>query len=310
MSDSPPAGRILVTPRSLTAAGLGSVEELQPLRDSGYELVSGPPGRSPTELELLDLVPGCSGWLAGVEPISRSVLNAASDLRIIARNGVGTDSIDLSAASAASVTVTTAAGANAQGVAELAVTLALACLRHVPWSASSVRAGGWARTAAREVSEVTIGVVGLGAIGRRVAVAFIGLGAHVVGFDPYVSVEGIRSIDLDELVAISDVVTLHAPPPTDGSALIDADRLARFRPETVLINTARASLVDDAAALTALNSGVLSAYAVDAFASEPPELTPLLLHEHVIATPHLGAYTSASVKRATEMAVASLLGGL
>jgi len=310
MADSSLVGRILITPRSLTEAGIGSCAELQPLRAAGFELISAAPGRSPSQQELVELVPGCVGWLAGVERIPGSVIAAATGLRVIARNGVGTDSIDVEAAALAGVTVTTAAGANAQGVAELALTLAMSCLRQVPWSAASVRAGGWDRFAAREMSEVTVGVVGLGAIGRRVGAAFAALGAEVVGFDPYSSAEGIRSMELDDLLALADVVTLHAPPPADGSALIDAARIARFRPGAVLVNTARASLVDDAAVLEALESHHLSAYAVDAFATEPPELTPLLLHERVIATPHMGAYTGASVRRATTMAVESLLAHL
>ncbi len=304
---SSPAGRILITPRSLTVDGLDAAAELQPLRDAGYELVSAPAGRSPSQEQLLELVPGCIGWLAGVEQITAAVIDAADQLKVIARNGVGTDTIDIDAATRAGIVVTTAAGANAQGVAELAVALGLSCLRQIPWSAASVRAGGWERYSAIELSEVTVGVVGLGAIGRRVAAAYAALGAGVIGFDPYSSVEGIRSMQLDEVIAKADVITLHAPPPEDGSALIETARLALVRPGAVLINTARAALVDDGAVLAALNDGHLSAYAVDAFATEPPELTPLLLHDRVIATPHLGAYTAASVRRATTMAVESLL---
>ena len=306
MVDTTAARRILITPRSLTVGGVDDSAELEPLRYAGYQLVSAPAGRVPSQDELLALVPGCVGWLAGVERIPETVLMAATDLRIIARNGVGTDAIDMDAAARAGVTVTTAAGANAQGVAELAVTLALACLRQVPWSTASVKSGGWDRWVAREISEITVGVVGLGAIGRKVATAFAALGATVVGCDPYSSVEGIRSVDLDELVAVADVVTLHAPPPDDGSALIGATRLARFTRGAILVNTARARLVDDDAVLAALDDGGLSAYAVDAFEEEPPELTALLLHNRVIATPHIGAYTNASVRRATAMAVESL----
>jgi len=310
MADSPSTGRILVTPRSLTQGDLDSIAELQPLRIAGYELVSAPAGRTPTEDDLLALAPGCVGWLAGVERIPASVLAAATDLRIIARNGVGTDNVDMTAAAGAGVAVTTAAGANAQGVAELALTLALVCLRQVPWSSAAVRSGGWDRWPAKEVSEITVGIVGLGAIGRKVKAAFSALGATVIGYDPYTSAEGIRLVGLDDLVASADVVTLHAPPPDDGSALIDAARLARFSEGAILVNTARASLVDDRALLAALEEGRLSAYAVDAFETEPPEVTPLLLHGRVIATPHIGAYTSASVSRATTMAVNSLLNNL
>jgi D-3-phosphoglycerate dehydrogenase len=307
MTSSSSAGRILITPRSLTLSGPDSSAELQPLRDAGFDLVAAAPGRTPSEPELLAAVPGIVGWLAGVEQIPKVVLEAATKLRVIARNGVGTDAIDMEAASRAGISVTKAAGANATGVAELAVTLAMMCLRQVPWSAASVRSGGWQRWAAKEVSEITVGIVGLGAIGRKVAAAFEALGAAVVGYDPFSSVDGIGSVELDELVATADVITLHAPPPEDGSALIDSAQLSRMREGAILVNTARASLVDDEEVLLALESGRLGAYAVDAFEAEPPELTALLLHERVVATPHIGAFTSASVSRSTTMAVESLL---
>lgn len=302
--------RVLVTPRSLTQAGLDAVPELDRLRALGYELVSGPPGRSPSHQELLDLVPGCVGWLAGVERIDARVLEAAHGLRVLSRNGTGADAVDLVAAQRLGVRVERAAGANAQGVAELALTLTLSMLRHVPWSHDALVAGGWQRWQGRELAECTVGVVGLGAVGRRVASAFGALAATVVGFDPFAdpaASDGVRLVDLDELLAESDVVTLHCPPPADGRALLDATRLARVRSGAVLVNTARPALVDDGAVLAALEGGRLAAYAVDAFDTEPPELTPLLRHDRVLATPHIGGYTGASVRRATEAAVDGLL---
>src|SRR5215218_6060449 len=167
--------RILVTPRSLTEAGLDNVPELRPLPASGYQLVAAPAGRVPTEGELLGLVPGCVGWLAGVERISARVLEAAKDLRVISRNGAGTDAIDLEAAERAGVRVKRAAGANAQGVAELAL---------AP-EGSALRPGGWRRWQGRELHDCIVGVVALGAIGRRVAGLFDSLGSQVVAYDPF-----------------------------------------------------------------------------------------------------------------------------
>jgi D-3-phosphoglycerate dehydrogenase len=304
------ATRILVTPRSLTDTELDNVPELKPLRVSGYQLVTAPAGRVPTEEELLDLVPGCVGWLAGVERIGATVLEAAKDLRVISRNGTGTDAIDLEAAERAGVRVERAAGANAQGVAELTLALALSALRHVPWSAAALRAGGWRRWQGSELQDCIVGVVGLGAIGRRVAVLFDSLGSRVLAYDPFAPTElsaRVRLVDIPELLASSDVISLHAPPPADGSPLLDAARLAAIARGAVLVNTARSALVDDDAVLAALEDGTLSAYAVDAFDSEPPELTPLLQHERVLATPHIGGYTTGSVRRATALAVENLL---
>jgi D-3-phosphoglycerate dehydrogenase len=309
MHSSPRAARdrILVTPRSLTAVGLDAVDELGPLRDAGFELVPCAPGRAPTEAELLELVPGCVGWLAGVERVSREVLAAATVLRVISRNGTGTDNIDVEAAEEGGIAVKRAAGANAQGVAELALTFALSALRNVPWSANALRNGDWKRWQGRELEDSTIGVVGLGAIGRKVAAIFTSLGATVVGYDPYASDTDVETLELDALLARAHVVTLHAPPRADGRALIGDEQLRLLPDGAVLINTARASLVDDHAVLAALESGRLSAYAVDAFATEPPEPSALLRHERVLATPHIGAFTGASVRRATSQAVQGVL---
>jgi D-3-phosphoglycerate dehydrogenase len=300
-------GRILVTPRSLTEAGLDAVAELEPLRRRNFTLVGAAAGRIPTEEELLALVPGCAGWLAGVEQITARVLREATDLRVISRNGTGTDGIDLAAADRAGVRICRAAGANAQGVAELALTLLLCALRHVPWTSGALRHGRWQRWPGSEIADCTIGVVGLGAVGRRAAALFQTLGARVVAHDPFVTDAPVRCVGLDELVATCDVISLHCPPPTGGTPLLDADRLARMPRDSVLVNTARSALVDDRAVLAALEDGRLRAYAVDAFDAEPPEPTPLLRHDRVIATPHLGGYTHASVRRATSMAVQNLL---
>jgi D-3-phosphoglycerate dehydrogenase / 2-oxoglutarate reductase len=309
MSSTTPPG-ILVTPRSLTETGLDNVPELKPLRASGYQLVAAPAGRVPTEEELLELVSGCVGWLAGVERIGARVLEVAKDLRVISRNGAGTDAIDLEAAERAGVRVERAAGANAQGVAELALALALSALRNVPWSAAALRSGGWRRWQGRELQDCTVGVVELGAIGRRLAGLFDSLGSRVIAYDPFAPAERnarISLVDLPELLASSDVVSLHAPPPADGRSLLDAARMAAIARGAVLVNTARSALGDDEAVLAALEDGTLAAYAVDAFDSEPPELTPLLQHERVLATPHIGGYTTGSVRRATTIAVENLL---
>ena len=302
--------RVLVTPRALTRAGLDAVAELEPLRQRGVELVSGPAGTTPTPDQLAVLLEGCVGWIAGVEPIGATTLEGASSLRVISRNGTGVDSIDLPAAERLGITVLAARGANAQGVAELALTLALLALRQVPWTAAELQEGRWARQPALELAECTVGVVGLGAIGARVAGAFAALGAAVVGHDPVAPVGDVTRVDLPELVRTSDVITLHAPPASGGQPLINTAVLDQVRRGAVLVNTARASLVDDDAVLAALEDGRLTAYAVDAFDTEPPELTALLRHPRTIATPHLGAFTTASISRATTAAVDNLLEAL
>jgi len=302
-----PAPRVLITPRSLTAGGLESVAELDPLREHGFELVSTTPGRLPAPDELLEVVPGCVGWLAGVEPIGEAILRRAPGLRVISRNGAGVDAIDLDAAARHGVEVLRAEGANAQGVAELALTLVLCALRDVPAASAALKRGEWRRTAGSELGDRTVGIVGLGEVGRRTAAMFTALGARVIAHDPYARDPAVPVLDLDEVLATADVISLSCPPPADGRPMIDAARLSGVKRGTVLVNTARSSLVDDDAVLAALEDGTLLSYAVDAFDTEPPEPSALLSHERVVATPHLGGFTAASVGRATSAAVANLL---
>lgn len=300
--------RILITPRSLTRA---PERALQALEADGFELIFSRAGETPDEAQLLSLVPGCVGWLAGVEPISARVLEAATDLRAISRNGVGIDNVPLAVAEARGIAVLRADAANARGVAELAFGLILAALRHVPESSAALKGGAWHRRPGLEIEGRTIGVVGCGAIGRLVTRFALAMDASVRAFDPYPDASFAPAGDfgwatLPELLAASEILTLHCPLPRDGSAVLDAAALGALRPGALVVNTARAGLVDESALLAALESGRIGVYATDVFAVEPPPPSPLLSHPRVIATPHIGGLTTESVARATHTAVQNL----
>ncbi|WP_210528809.1 phosphoglycerate dehydrogenase [Rubellimicrobium arenae] len=299
--------RILVTPRSLTSAPPPALDRLT---EAGFELVFSTPGATPSEAELLRLVPGCVGWLAGVEPVSEAVVAAADRLRIISRNGTGADNLPLAALSARGIQVARAMGANATGVAELALGLMLAACRHIPQTTAGVQVGGWPRLKGREIEGSTVGIVGMGAIGRRVARVLEALGARIVAHDPFrPDPGGIRLdyVSLDELLERSGIVTLHCPPPEDGRPLLGHGQLGRLPKGAILVNTARANLVDPAAVLAALDEGRIETYATDVFAVEPPTGDPLAGHPRVLGTSHVGALTDGSVARATEAAIDNLL---
>ncbi|MFQ6161757.1 phosphoglycerate dehydrogenase [Sinorhizobium meliloti] len=303
--------RILVTPRSLS---LAPPPELEPLRQAGFELVFSTPGGMPDEAELIDLVPGCVGWLAGVEPVSGKVIAAADSLRAISRNGTGIDNLPLSLLEGRGIRVFKAEGANAVGVAELAVGLILAALRHIPTETAGIRAGGWPRSRGKEIAERSVGIIGCGAIGKRVARAVSAMRASVIAHDPFrpnVEVYGpFKWGSLDEVFAEADIVSLHCPAPADGQPIVDAARLAAVPPHAILINTARATLVDEEAVRAALDEGRLQAYATDVFVEEPPAAGSLASHPRVIATSHIGGLTDESVSKATAIAVANLLSAL
>lgn len=300
--------RVLVTPRSLTS---DPPAELERLRAAGYDVVLGPAGRLPTEEQLVQLLPDCVGYLAGVEPITRSVLDAAPELRVISRNGVGVDNVDLAAARARGIEVLRAEHANSRAVAELTIALILCLLRGVAPAARGMREGRWTREVGRESAGRTLGVVGSGAIGRAVLTLAGRLGMSLVACDPappgdLLAAGEPRFITLEQLLGAADVVTLHCPPPP-GGPLLGAAELATLRAGALLVNTARAGLVAEDPLICALDDGRLAGYAVDVFHEEPPRDSRLVAHPRVVATPHIGGYTRESVAASTARAVENLL---
>ena len=299
-------GKIAVTPRSLSGSGHPALSRLV---DRGFEIVYPAPGRTPSEDDLLKAIPGCVGWLAGVEPISNRVLDAARELRVISRNGTGVDNIDVPRAEARGIAVERAMGANARGVAELAIGLLLTAFRHIPWSHDHLKRGEWQRRIGREVRGRTLGVIGCGAIGREVVDMALGLGMPVKGYDPFASNSfmrpGFSFAPLEECLTTVDAITFHCPP--GETPILNAAMIERLKPGVVIVNTARAELIDEDAALAALDDGRISALATDVFIKEPPDPSPLLDHERVILTPHAGGFTDESVERATSVAVDNLL---
>lgn len=301
--------KVLVTPRSLTESGHPS---LSLLTEAGYEVVFCTPGVQPSTEELKRLLPGCVGYLAGVEKIDEEVLAVAEDLCAISRNGTGVNSIDLAACERRGIRVLRTQGANARGVAELALGLMFSLVRSIPFSDDQLKAGVWTRRKGVELNGRELGVIGCGMVGRLVIRTALDLGMRVRGYDPFPERgfspgDGFSYTDLDTVLQKSDVVTLHCPPSADGKPLLDAMAIDSMKPGAMLVNTARADLVDEAALLAALNAGRIGGYATDVYVTEPPEASPLLMHDRVVCTPHVGGYTEESVARSTLAAVENLL---
>jgi D-3-phosphoglycerate dehydrogenase len=246
-----------------------------------------------------------------VEPVSPRVLEAAPGLRAISRNGTGTDNLPLETVQRLGIQMLRADGANARGVAELAVGLILASLRHVPEQSTALKSGSWHRKPGIEIENRTLGLIGCGAVGRLVARFALALDARVRVFDPYADLAFMPPGDFawasfDQVLAEAEMLSLHCPMPPDGRAVLDEAAIDRLQLGCHVINTARAALVDEAAMLAALERDQVRVYATDVFAAEPPTLSPLLMHPRVIATPHIGALTAESVRRATLAAVENL----
>jgi D-3-phosphoglycerate dehydrogenase len=300
-------GKIAITPRSLSKGGHPSLEKL---KKAGYEIIFPTPGKQPQKEDLLEFLPGCVGCLAGVEPITDEVISACPNLKVISRNGVGFDNVDMDAAKKNGTAVEIIRGANSRGVAELATALMLCGLRHVSWSDSRLAAGKWARKKGIEVEGKTLSVIGCGQIGKNLITIAAGMGMKVLAYDPYPDKSftpncDFAFVDFATAIAAADVLSLHCP--AGDKPLIDAEAINTMKDGVYIVNTARAALIDEDALLDAIQSGKVRGLATDVFKTEPPEMTPLLQHEHVLLTPHIGGFTTESVDRATEGAVDNLL---
>jgi phosphoglycerate dehydrogenase-like enzyme len=259
-----------------------------------------------TESELRAALPRTDAMVAGGERLSAELLDLAPKLRAIARTGVGYDAIDVAAATARGIPVIITPGTNQESVAEQTFALLLALTRSIVVNDILIKSGGWSRALVQPIRGKTIGLVGLGRIGRAVATRASAFGMKVIGFDPIVDHEsearlGITRLGFDELLASADVVSLHLPliPATRG--IIDRRTLALMRPGSILINTSRGGLVVEADLYESLRAGHLSGAGLDVLNSEPPEPgNPLLTLPNVILSPHLGGIDS---KGMADMAV-------
>ena len=302
--------------RALVADPLGPAAE-RVLLDAGFEV------KKETGLAGDALVAALAGRQAllvrGQTKVTADVLAKANGLRVVARAGAGVDNVDTKAAEAAGVAVYNAPGANAVSVAELTWGLIFSLLRHVPEADATTRAGSWekSRLAGVEINGRTLGVVGLGFVGREVARVGVALGCRVMGFDPDPAaapiLAGVERVDLERIFVESDIVSLHAPLTSDTRHLADAVRLSRMKKGAYLINAARGGRVDERARVEALEGGRLGGAALDVFEQEPPGDSPLFRLRNVVLTPHLGAATAEAQERAALMAAeavkAHLAGG-
>lgn len=278
---------------------------------AGVEVRLEPKRGARTPEQMVRLLRHAAGAIVSTDPFDAHVIAAAPQLRVIARVGVGVDSIDLAAATAAGVAVTITPGANEAAVADHTVALMLAAVRRVAEQDAAVRRGEWSRTgsdAAWELSDATVGLVGYGRIGRLVAQRLRGFGVRVVFSDPEQEPDhGARRVSLDELLRDADIVSLHAPLLPTTRSLIGPRELALMRPSAVLVNTARGGVVDEAALVDALEHGRLRAAALDVFEDEPPAGSRLLSLRNVVLTPHIGGISDRSIREMTGRATASVL---
>ena len=292
-----------------------------PLSASAMAALRGTPGiaveerRGLSEEELRPLVLEIDAWVVrGATKVTRRLIESAPRLRWVARAGAGIDNIDAQAARERGVGVLNVPGANAVAVAELVFGLLLSLLRRIPDAHASVRRGEWekSRFQGRELRGKTLGIVGLGKIGRAVAQRARAFEMTCVGHDPLladaqVRTLGVEPLPLGELFSRAEILTLHVPHTPETRGMIGEAELRRLPRGAILVNAARGGLVDEAALLAALERGDLGGAAFDVFDREPPGESPLLKRPDVVATPHIGAATVEAQEAVGEEIVKLLL---
>ncbi len=302
--------RLLVTP---TSYGKNDPRLKSELEARVGEVIYNTTGKPLPSAEVARLLPGVDGYIAGVDGIDAQALGAADRLKVISRYGVGVDNVDLVAARARGIIVTNTPGANSVSVAELALGLMLALARQIPEAVEAVHQGKWPRYAGVSLEGKTIGILGLGAIGRQLARRLAGFDCTILAYDPYADPGFAREhhvelASLEQVVRQADFISLHLPLLPETRSLVNDEFLSRMKVGSYLVNTSRGEVVDEAALLRALQSGHLKGAGLDAFTQEPPAAgNPLLALPQVIATPHLGAQTDGATSNMGWMAMRDCL---
>jgi D-3-phosphoglycerate dehydrogenase len=237
--------------------------------------------------------------------IDAEAIDAAKQLKVVARAGVGLDNVDIKAATEAGVMVVNAPTSNIISAAELTVGHILSLARHIPAAHESLAAGTWKRSkyTGVELFEKTIGIIGLGRIGALITARLQAFGMNVVAFDPYVTAAraqqlGVTLLSLDELLAQSDFITIHMPKTPETTGMISTEQLALMKPTAFIVNVARGGLIDEDALYAALKSNRIAGAGIDVWVNEPPLGSPLLGLDNIVVTPHLGASTDEAQEKA------------
>jgi D-3-phosphoglycerate dehydrogenase len=305
-------GKVLVTAKSVA----DNAEAVQLMRDAGCEVILKTSPVPPNEASLIEEVRDVAALVVAMEPVSARLLESAQALKVIARPGVGYDTIDLAAATSRGVAVTVAAGTNDQSVADFTFCLLLAVARGLLPSAASVQQHGWDRAVGTEVWNKTLAVVGLGRIGKGVARRARAFDMRVLAVSPrrdeaIAALLGVEFVGLEQALEQADFVSLHAPLTKATANLIDATALSRMKPGSYLINTSRGGLVDEGALAAAVRSGQLGGAAVDVLRAQGAGSTsPLIGVPGIIVTPHMATLSREASRRVALSVAASVIAAL
>jgi D-3-phosphoglycerate dehydrogenase len=283
--------------------------ELRPIADT---IVWNPLGRPLKEDELGPLLAGCEGCIAGLDFFTKKAIDDAANLKVISRYGAGVDRVDLAAARERKIAVCNTPGVNAQAVADLAMALMLSAARKIPLLDRQVREGRWPRSTGVEIYGKTLGILGLGAIGRAVARRAEGFSMKVIAYDPFIDARyaeehGIAAASFDETIETADFISLHLPLTGETRRIISLDVMKRMKRGAFIVNTARGGLIDEEAAAALLGSGHLGGLGIDVYEEEPPPASPLFGLENTVLTPHAASHTAEAAAAMAALSVKNLV---
>lgn len=301
--------RILVTPRSF---GRTCPALFDRLRDAGLEVIRNDTGGILNAEQMQEKLAGCAGLIVGVDPVNADVLAAAPDLRAVAKYGVGLDNIDLAGCEARGIKVSRTLGAPTEAVADYALALMLALARRVTAIDARCRRKDWGKITGIDLFGGTLGIIGLGAIGRAVARRAAGFSMRILAHDirwdaAWAAEHGVERADVDRICREADFITLHTVLDESTRNLVDARRIGLMKRTAVLINTARGGLVDESALLAALREGRIHGAGLDVFEKEPPEDPAWYGLDNLVMGSHCSSSTAGTSETMGRMATDNLL---
>lgn len=263
-----------------------------------------------SEEDVIRELQNADAGIIDIEPYGESIFSQVKEsAKLLVRFGVGFDKVDLKAASRNGIAVARTTGANTTGVAEMALTLMLACRRRINLYQARTKSGEWVKDIGNELIGGTVGIIGYGNIGRRLAKLLKGFECRILAYDPFPNEEaakadGVELVSLEDIFRQSDAISIHVPYTEQTHHMVNTETLAMMKPEAVIVNTARGNIIDEEALYEALKSGKIAGAGVDVFAKEPlPVDSPLLALENAVLTPHVSSQTVESLWNIYKMAI-------
>ena len=302
--------KVLVTARIF---GHVSDKAYDIFKTKGIEVAPNPyKGKGLSEDQLIELIPGVHGLLTGVDQVSEKFIQAADDLKVISKFGAGVDNIDVDAATDKGIIVTRAPGTNSDSVADMAFALLFAAARKVVYAYDQIRSGEWPLMLSTELWKKTLGIIGLGQIGKRVALRAKGfnmkvLACEIAPDEAFFQKHNIELADLNRILRESDFITIHTPLTDDTRNLIGAEQFRAMKSTAFLVNTARGGIVDEDALYDALISDTIAGAAFDVLEEEPPMDRKLIGLDNFIVTPHISAFTKEAIANMERLSAQNLI---